>query len=194
MGILWWFSAFLRSRNGLGLEIVALRQQVSVLKRKNPRLRLSSWDRMFWVFLRRVWSRWAGVLLVVKPATVIRWHRGGFRLYWRLLSRRKEMGRPRISSELRELIERMAKENPCPSPKLDLAENKRFHGGNVTSCNVRPASDSVLAKDRVPGRHFPRCRPTRDRAEKAALLTGINATGVEPEASKWYGSRLLPGP
>ncbi len=106
-----WFSAFLRCGNSLGLEIVALRQQVSVLKRKSPRPRLSPWDQLFWVFLRRAWSRWAEVLVVVKPETVVGWHRTGFRLYWRFLSRRREKGRPRISSELRQLIERMAKEN-----------------------------------------------------------------------------------
>ena len=107
-----WFTAFLRSRNSLGLEIVALRQQVTVLKRKHPRPRLSQWDQVFWVFLRRVWSRWAEVLMVVKPETVVRWHRAGFQLYWRFLSRRRENGRPRIGSELRQLIGRMAKENP----------------------------------------------------------------------------------
>ena len=112
LGLFRWFRAFLRSRNSLGLEILALRQQLSVLKRKNPRPRLSPWDQVFWVFLRRVWSRWAEVLVVVKPETVVRWHRAGFRLYWRFLSRRKESGRPRISSELRQLIERMARENP----------------------------------------------------------------------------------
>jgi hypothetical protein len=107
-----WFRAFFRSRNSLGLEILALRQQVSVLKRKNPRPRLNTLDQVFWVLLRRVWSRWAEMLVVVKPETVVRWHREGFRFYWRFLSRCREMGRPRISSELRELIARMAKENP----------------------------------------------------------------------------------
>src|SRR3989442_4600494 len=58
-----WFTAFLRSRNSVGLEIVALRLQISVLKRKNHRPRLSPWDQLIWVFLRRVWSRWAEVLV-----------------------------------------------------------------------------------------------------------------------------------
>ena len=107
-----WFTAFLRSRNSVGLEIVALRLQISVLKRKNHRPRLSPWDQLIWVFLRRVWSRWAEVLVVVKPETVVRWYRAGFRLYWHFLSRRREKGRTRISSELRQLLERMAKENP----------------------------------------------------------------------------------
>ncbi len=112
VGLFWWLSAFLRFRNSLGLEIVALRQQISVLKRKNHGPRQSPWDQLFWVFLRRVWSRWVEVLVVVKPETVVLWHRAGFRLYWRFLSRRREKGRTRISSELRQLLERMAKENP----------------------------------------------------------------------------------
>ena len=112
LSLLGWFKAFVRSRNSLGVEIVALRHQVSVLKRKHARPRLGPWDRVLWVFLRRVWTRWAAVLVIVKPETVVRWHRAGFRLYWRFLSRRREKGRPRISSELRQLIERMAKENP----------------------------------------------------------------------------------
>jgi hypothetical protein len=74
MSLFGWFSAFLRSRNSLGLEIMALHEQVTVLKRKNPRPRLSPWDQVFWVFLRRVWSRWTEVLVVVKPEAVVRFH------------------------------------------------------------------------------------------------------------------------
>jgi putative transposase len=107
-----WFTAFFRSRHSLGLEIVALRQQVYVLKRRHPRSRLRVWDQMFWVFLRRVWSRWAEVLVLVKPETVVGWHRAGFQLYWRWLSQRKVKGRPKISAEARDVVERMAKENP----------------------------------------------------------------------------------
>jgi putative transposase len=72
---------------------------------------LRQWDRLFWVALRRLWSRWAEVLIIVKPETVVRWHRAGFRLYWRFLSRQGP-GRPRIPSELRQLILRLADENP----------------------------------------------------------------------------------
>ena len=69
------------------------------------------WDRLLWVALRRLWSRWAEVLIIVKPDTVVSWHRAGFRLYWRFRSHRRP-GRPRITSELRQLIQRMATENP----------------------------------------------------------------------------------
>ena len=110
--LFWWLAAFFRSRHDLGLELVALRQQVGVLKRKNPRPRLGRWDRLFWVTFRRLWSRWAEVLVVVKPETVVGWHRAGFRLYWRFLSRRAP-GRPRITSELRQLIRRLATDNPA---------------------------------------------------------------------------------
>lgn len=111
LSFLRWFGSFFRSRHDLGLELIALRQQLGVLQRKNPRPRLDRWDRLFWVALRRFWSRWAEVLIVVKPETVVSWHRAGFRLYWRFLSRRGP-GRPRITSELHQLIQRMATENP----------------------------------------------------------------------------------
>ena len=74
---------FFTCRTDLALEILALRQQVAVLKRKRPRPKLSRMDRLFWTALRSVWSRWAEVLLIVKPETVVSWHRAGFRLYWR---------------------------------------------------------------------------------------------------------------
>ena len=106
-----WFGAFFRSRHDLGLELVALRQQVGVVKRKNPRPQLSPWDRLFWLGLRRWWSKWASVLLVVKPETVVAWHRAGFRGYWRFLSPRRP-GRPKITPELRDLIRSLAAENP----------------------------------------------------------------------------------
>ena len=61
------FGSFFRSRYDLALELVALRQQVGVLKRKKPRPQLSPWDRLFWLGLRRWWSQWASVLVIVKP-------------------------------------------------------------------------------------------------------------------------------
>ena len=90
------------------MEILALRQQVAVLKRKRPRPRLNRLDRFFWTALRRLWPRWADVLVIVKSETVVGWHRAGFRLYWRW---RPQCGRPKITSEIRALIRRMAEEN-----------------------------------------------------------------------------------
>jgi transposase InsO family protein len=101
--------AFIRTRHDLGLEILALRQQVAVLKRKRPRPRLNKLDRLFWLALRRFWSRWRDLLIVVRPETVVGWHRAGFRLFWRLRSRG---GGRRIDSDVFEIIRRMARENP----------------------------------------------------------------------------------
>jgi putative transposase len=102
-----------RSPRSLLLENLALRQQLSVLKRRHPRPSLGSFDRLFWVVARRVWSGWKRSLLVVTPETVVRWHRAGFLLYWRLVSRiTKQAGRRPTPKEVRDLIFRMVAENP----------------------------------------------------------------------------------
>ena len=101
--------AALLPRAHLVLENVALRQQVAILSRNRPRPALSMADRAFWVVLRRVWAGWAERLVIVKPDTVVRWHRAGFRIFWSWKSRRT--GRPRADREIRDLIRRMAVEN-----------------------------------------------------------------------------------
>ena len=101
---------FFRSRADTSLEVLALRQQVAVLKRKRPRPPLNHLDRFFWTTLRNIWPRWSDVLVTVKPETVVGWHRSGFRLYWRWRSRARG-GRPKLSEEVRTLIRRMAYEN-----------------------------------------------------------------------------------
>src|SRR5439155_16953577 len=100
------------SRYNPGLEILALRQQLGVLKRKYPRARLRIQDRIFWTLLRRLWPAWGHVMVIVKPETVVAWHRAGFRLFWRRRSRPGSLGRPQIDSEVPALIRRMVKENP----------------------------------------------------------------------------------
>jgi putative transposase len=112
IGLLTCLGAFFRSRYNLGLEILALRQQLGVLKRKHPRARLRIQDRIFWTLLRRLWPAWSHVLVNVKPETVVAWHRAGFRLFWRLRSRPRSLGRPKIDSEVRALLRRMVNENP----------------------------------------------------------------------------------
>jgi putative transposase len=109
--ILTLISVFKRDRN-LALENLALRQQLAVFKRRHPRPKLQPTDRLFWVWLSKVWTDWQTALIIVKPETVIAWHRQGFRLYWRWLSRRKSLGRPMIGSEVRALIKEMARANP----------------------------------------------------------------------------------
>ena len=101
---------FFRSRGDTALEILALRQQVAILKRKRRPPPLNPIDRLFWIALRRLWPRWREVLVIVKPETVIAWHRAGFRIYWRWCSRRQG-GRPKVTEEIRELIRRLADEN-----------------------------------------------------------------------------------
>src|SRR6202166_3787448 len=101
---------FVRRRSDTALELLALRQQVAVLKRQAPRPTLARLDRFFWTTLRHLWPRWSDVLLIVKPETVVQWHRAGFRLSWRWRSRQRG-GRPRISEEIRTLIRRLAAEN-----------------------------------------------------------------------------------
>src|SRR5262245_52887093 len=109
---------FVRSRSDTALEILALRQQVAVLKRRRRRPLLKQIDRLVWTAPRGLWSRWSEVLVIVKPETVIAWHHSGFRLYWRWRSRPLG-GRPRITVEIRVLIRRLADENPdWGAPKI----------------------------------------------------------------------------
>ena len=99
-----------RSRAALELEVVALRHQLAVLRRQRPgRTKLTSMDRLLWVWLYRVWPRCLEVMVLVKPATVVQWHRRGFRLYWRWRSR---SGRPSVDRGVRDLIQQMNKANP----------------------------------------------------------------------------------
>src|SRR5271168_295462 len=102
-----------RTRAALQAEILALRHQILVLQRTNGphRLRLSIADRLLWVWLSRLWGGWQSALAVVKPETVIAWHRMGFRLFWRWKSRHR-CGRPSVSREVIELIRKMSLANP----------------------------------------------------------------------------------
>src|SRR5262245_31829651 len=84
-----------RRRAALEAEILALRHQLQVLNRSRQRhVRLTRTDRVLWVWLSRIWSGWRTTMMLVKPATVIAWHRRGFRLFWTWKSRRRH-GRPR---------------------------------------------------------------------------------------------------
>jgi hypothetical protein len=81
IGILAYCRTFFVTRHQLGLEVAALRHQLVVFKRKQPRPRLQGMDRFFWVALRRWWPGWIDALLIVKSDTVAWWHRAGFRLF-----------------------------------------------------------------------------------------------------------------
>src|ERR1700731_841906 len=102
-----------RGRQSLLLENLALRQQLIALKRRHPRPSLGLFDKLFWVVARRVWSAWKQSLIIVTPETIVRWHRTGFCMYWRLISRvRRQVGRRPTPREVRELIFRMVVEKP----------------------------------------------------------------------------------
>jgi transposase InsO family protein len=92
------------------LENLVLRHQLHVLRCQRPgRLRLFAFDRLLWVVLYRLWPRCLEMMVLVKPATVIQWHREGFRLFWHWRSR---SGRPSAEREIRDLIRQMSSANP----------------------------------------------------------------------------------
>ncbi len=105
-------AVLVRSRAVLHLEILALRQQLAILNdRQCKRVRLRWSQRLFWVWLYRIWPSCLQTLVVFKPDTLVRWHRKGFRLYWTWKSRRRRNGRPQIAREIRKLIRTMSRNN-----------------------------------------------------------------------------------
>jgi hypothetical protein len=101
------------SRAALQLENLALRHQIGVLQRSvRNRPKLTLVDRLLWVWLSRIWSGWRSALAIVRPETVVAWHRKGFRLFWTWKVRHGQLGRPVISREVRDLIREMWRENP----------------------------------------------------------------------------------
>ena len=105
------FISALRSHRALALENLALRHQLDVLHRNSKRPRLTNRDRALWVILSRLWPDWRKPLTLVQPETVIRWHKRGFRLYWRWKSRPRWPGRRKVSKEIRDLIRSMSRAN-----------------------------------------------------------------------------------
>src|SRR5262245_9965875 len=101
-----------RSRTALQLEVLALRHQLGVLQRSVKRPRLTTADRLFWIWLSRIWPAWRSALVIVQPDTVIAWHRTGFRMFWAWKSRPGRVGRPTVAADVRALIRRMHRENP----------------------------------------------------------------------------------
>lgn len=102
----------MKSRAALQLENIALRHQIGVLQRSaKKRPPLNNADRLFWIGLARVWAEWRSTLKIVKPDTVIAWHRKAFRMFWTWKVRRGKLGRPAVSADIRALIRRMSREN-----------------------------------------------------------------------------------
>src|SRR3982751_6159823 len=105
-------SASFRSRAALQLEILALRHPLGVLQRSVKRPKLTPADRLLWAWLCALWNDWRSSVFLVQPATVIGWHRKGFRLFWTGKIRRGQPGRPSVPKNVRDLIRTMSRENP----------------------------------------------------------------------------------
>lgn len=102
----------LRSRASLQLEMLALRHQLAIVaNRDGKRLRFRQSERIFWVWLYRLWPTCLQTLMIFKPDTLVRWHRKGFRLYWTWKSRPRQAGRPAIDLDVRRLIRTMSRNN-----------------------------------------------------------------------------------
>ena len=101
-----------KSRRRLEAENLFLRHQLNIALRRAPlRLRLHGSDRALLVWITRLWPSLLDLVQVVQPETILRWHRSGFTAFWRWKSK-KRAGRPKIDHDLRDLIQRMSRENP----------------------------------------------------------------------------------
>ena len=107
----------------LALENLALRHQLAVYKRTVTRPKLRRRDRLFWIGLSRMWAGWRQALVIVTPATVLRWQRRRFRDHWSKLSRRPPVDRPPVDAEIRALVTRMAAAIPCGALPESMANS-----------------------------------------------------------------------
>ena len=144
-----------RSRVTLQAENAVLHHQVEILRRRAPRrVHVTRTDRLFFKLILRLWPKAAGLIRIVHPKTLVRWHREGFRLYWRWRSR-KRGGRPKIPKEIRVLVRQMSTENP-------LWGAPRIHGELLKlGFDISQATVS---------RHMPKRRPNPDQTWKTFLL------------------------
>ena len=111
--------ATFKSKGHLLLENLALRQQLSTYHTKDKKPRLTNIDRLFWVALKQVWTKWQDHLVIVKPETAIDWQRKRFKKHWRKIStKNRKSGRKLIKKEIRDLIYQMAEENNWGAPRI----------------------------------------------------------------------------
>ena len=137
--------SFFRDQAELAAENLALRQQLAVLERRSKRPRLKKRDRIFWVWFSSFFQHWRSILVIVQPDTVVRWHRKGFKLYWRWKSRPKKMGRSPIWREIRDLVRQMCRDNPTWGAPRIHSELKLL-GYDVAETTV----DKYMIRDRKP--------------------------------------------
>ena len=144
------FFSLLKDPGDLAIENLALRQQLIVFKRLQPRPQLQRRDRLFWVWLSKVWEGWRESLIIVKPETVISWHRQGFRLFWTRISQGKGAGRPGVSPKVKALIKQMAEANP-------LWGAPRIHGELLKlgiDISERTVSRLMPKRSKPPSQHW----------------------------------------
>ena len=178
--------AALRPRASLVAENLALRQQLAILHRATPRPQLRPIDRAFWVVLSKVWSRWSDVLAIVKPATVIGWHRRAFARFWAWKSRR--VGRPPLADEIVALIGRMARENPTWSRRRITSELAKL--GFVVSKDT--VAKYILLATCVSSRDHGGTR--RSRAARPATRDPTDATSPRSQPTGRFRSKPNSGP
>jgi hypothetical protein len=160
--------AAFRLRSNLALENLALRQQLAIMKRRHPRPRLRRSDRVFWLLLSRAWSAWRETLVIVKPDTVVRWHRKKFASYWTRLSRRSRAGRPALGSQ-----------HPNLTQQLCVARLRLPQRTCLASASRRRRSQGLVALGAPP------CRQAKPRdRQHPDPLTAIGSSFGERQGMK----------
>lgn len=155
----------LRSRAALHLEIIALRHQLAVVNRsRRPRLRLTPVDRMLWAWLSHSWRGWRSAIHIVKPETVIAWHRQGFLVFWTWKSRHRG-GRPAVSPDVRALIREMSTANR-------LWGAPRIHG-ELLKLGIAVSESPSPRTHRSCGRSHRRRPDALSRYQKLAVFTTV---------------------
>lgn len=149
----WWIESICSSKQNLALENIALRTQLALYQEKQQKgiifkPRCTPAFRLIWVFLMKTFGGWQDALCIMKPETVVRWHKQGFKLFWRHKSRRKN-GRPAVSAEMRRLIRKISADNPLWSPE-------RIHD-QLVDLGYNPPSPNTIRK------YLP--KPTRDMSK-----------------------------
>jgi putative transposase len=174
----------IRTHRELARENLALRQQLAVWKARQPWPRLPALDRIFWVVLSRAWKSWRSSLHMVRPETVVGWHRRGFRRYWAWKSRPRS-GRPAMGTEIRDLIRRMSRANP-------LWGAPRIHGELLKlglTVSQATVSKYMLRSQRPP----PRWTPPTSHCPMPDVNYFSKTPWAPSRSSRWASPRRTPG-
>src|SRR5438105_2857989 len=184
--------AALRTRTDLTLENLALQQQLALLRRRSKRPKFGLLDRAFWMWLSQWWTRWSEVLHVVKPQTVIRWHRQSFRAFWTWKSRRGRVGRPRVGAELANLVRTGAGEpalGRATHPRRIAEARVRRLAAHRGAAYAASPETTIADMEDVPPK--PRRRPCLSRFLRRADCHIPNPLRVRGPAAPSPASRAL---